>query len=226
MPAITDVDILDLARTYSRDKDPVDQGLSDTEMYSLLDQAMQDYSSFYPQDAVTELSTLTLSSGAEATSFLPTGNPNVRNLVRCEISSSGRAAELERITVGAARRLQEVEAETGTPRMWAAERLPGSASQGNDWVIYTVPIPSGSTVLKFWATLYPTALLTMGFCVYGETAARIVARMAGIEAAKILGQDPGYIQSVAAGLPELIRNHALREMADNRPRSGMRRAQS
>lgn len=217
MAAMSGPDMILLARIYARDADTVDPAFTDANYYTFLDQAQQDYGSFYPNELVSSLGSQAFASGAEFTTYATAGL-QVRNLVRAEINATGalRGAELEKISVPMARRLQEVEAESGTPRMWAAERL---ANTDSDWTVYTVPIPSGSTTIKFWGALYPGPLSTIAFCDYGEAAARVICRMAGMEVAKVLGQDPGYIQSVASGLPDLIRNHALRMLADYRPQS-------
>jgi hypothetical protein len=187
-------------RLHVRDVSSTSPGLSDSNINSLLDRALFRYASIMDGDETLFTSaTATLNAGSDSVSVSFTKTPlNVEAVYLSGLKKlTKRTLPLILLTRA------EGPDDTGEPSFYAIE----AGGSRDSWTVYFDLKAQTSYTVVLWYRKEPTAFSgDSATCPFGDQAGYIISTMAQVDAARILGRPQPFIDNIAAGLPDAIRD--------------------
>ena len=210
---LTNANMRSLVQKLVRDSSTTSPGLASADYTDLLNDAMFAYVGLYPDDPGisgyigSALASLGVAYTASITPFVATAV--VRN-VTAVTTSSLKPISLK--PIGDILRQQSADATTGVPTECAfftnGAPNPVVAGTSFDRVLFLWRIPSANDTLSVFGQVEPTPLSADGdYTPFGQAACREIARMAAIDAARMLGRPAEFVAALGQSLPDRLAEH-------------------
>lgn len=188
------------------------QGLSDTTLNALIDEARSDYAAIYPDQFTGQLTfgsapTVTPSDGK----LTITPNIVVRNItgMSFNVGTDFKPAKQE----GSLTTLLDAQGNdttVGLPTKFFAMR---ALNHDTNWIIHMHPIPDIAYTPRFYGIVEPTELSgDSSQVLFNFSGSRTIARMAAVRACPLLGRSSEYASVLASDLPDKVRARMLEEV--------------
>lgn len=215
MAQMTLAQIRSLAQLHVQDTNSSALGLSNANYLDLINEALYAYAAMFPDDLSLSgrvLSASVLSGQTEKQVYLNGVVGNVRNITTAMLST-GTNRLLEIVTVPEILRAIDADSTTtGQPVKvaFASEEYISGANTNTELAVtmFMWPKTNNTYTIYLYGTVQPTALSAdSDKPPYGDHECRVIARMAAIEAARLLGRNQAFIQGLAAPLPDRVKEH-------------------
>lgn len=209
-----------LTQRLVADTNPAASGLSISDYTAILNDSMMAYADMFPDSLALSGIIASVAFAANlksATLALGTTPPTSRNVTGCFLRTTGplsRAGSPLDIL-----RLQVSDATTATPQQYSLESLLPGQPTGNNYIMRLHPVPDAAYTVDVYGTTQPTPMLVdSDYTVFQDAECRIIARMAAVDAARLLGRGQDFVQQVASVLPDRVRAHMGVMVRDAGPR--------
>lgn len=212
-----------VGQTLVMDTSTTNPGLSSTDWLVLLNDALFAYAAAFPNllELTGLLGTATTSSGTQlSTLTLNATTTSVRSITNAFIRST---QDLQRAEFMDLLRRATKEPTQSIPTHYAivsaVSSAPGVASTSHVYSVRWWPIPDATYSVDFYGNVQPVTLTgDSDYTPFQEAEARTIARMAAVEAARLLGRSQAFVQGVAAPLPDEIKAAMGLQQIETRPK--------
>lgn len=203
MASMTNAQMRALAQVLVRDTSTVTPALQSSEWTQLLNDAMFVFAEVFPEECVAAQNVVT-SSGTYSLS-LP-ASP-LRSIEYIERATGSAFVPMEKVArTDIVRRISDESASpvTGIPKRFAAWRNNADAT----WSLLVHPTPDDIYTLAVYGLRQPTALSADSDTTpYQDGSCRTIARLAAVEAARVIGRPQAFVDGLAQRLPQQIQAH-------------------
>lgn len=209
-----------IAQTLVLDTGTTNPGLSATDWLVLLNDALFMYAEMFPHVLPMSglVGTLSLTSGQSGgTLTLNALTASDRDITSAFVRG---ASGCERAELTDLLRLIATDTTIGVPSRWALfSSGPGLAATSWVYTLKTWPLADAAYSIDFYGSMHPVTLTgDSDYTPFQEPEARTIARIAAVEAARLLGRPGDFIAGVAGPLPDQIRAKLGLALIDSRPR--------
>ena len=184
-------------------------GLAAADWLILLNDAMHSYAEMFPDNialsGVLVSHSIALNDKSVPMSFVP-GTPIMRSITGVFLRGVGAMQSSPVLDI---LRKQALQPTVGTPTEYGfISSAPGTAATALAYTMYIWPIADASYTADVYGTVQPPSLTgDSDTSVFQDTDCRVIARMAAVEACRLLGRTPAFTQTVASPLPDRVRAH-------------------
>lgn len=209
-----------LARLRIRDTSTVNPGISDANLNLLIEEARQFYASLFPEQFVRNLGTF--ASTASQIAFQATiaaGNVEWREITSVYLVGSATPTTYRPMRFANA--LEEIlEAQRLDPAEDEPRDVLVMRSNGSDTVldVFTWPIPDAIYSFQIWGRYEPALLTADGDALlFGFHGSRVVARIAALTAARVIGRPEDFVRGIEAELPDRVATRLREDLHFRKP---------